>query len=221
MLSSSTDPHCGFTLAHYRHCLEQALSQGYRFLTMSSYVEHPPADGKIILMRHDEDLSLPAALRLADLEAELGVRATFFFRFHAQGYNLLALPSLDTLAAVRDQGHEIGLHGETHALGKFAGDGSLLRLERELLSRVLDQEVEGLSLHEPSRTVRGSRATRYTDYGFTYEAYSRQFADLKYISDSSAHWREGCMCQHIGREDRLYILTHGFWWYAQTPLENY
>ena len=97
-------------------------------------------------------------------------------------------------------------------------DENLLNKERELLSQLLGTEVVGLSRHEPSRT---NIKTANIPDNFLYEAYSDQFSELKYISDSSAHWREGCMCQHIGKVDRLYILTHGFWWYRNSPLENY
>ncbi|MCH8024907.1 MAG: hypothetical protein IIB43_09390 [Candidatus Marinimicrobia bacterium] len=211
---------CGFSHDHYRHCLEKALGLGYRFATMGEYVDGVAAEGKIILMRHDEDFSPEAAKALADMEADLGVRSTYFFRYHARQYNLLSLANMALLQQLRGQGHEIGLHGETHALPALRDQASeLLKRERELLTLLVGVEVTGLSRHEPART--GSSASDKVPPGFKYEAYSDQFSGLKYISDSSAHWREGCMCQHIGEVDRLYILTHGFWWYRQTPLENY
>lgn len=210
---------CDFTHHHYRHCLEKALDLDYRFLTMREYVEGSGIDGKIILMRHDEDFNPQAAKALADIEAALGVRSTYFFRFHAQQYNLLSLPVVSLLKQVLGQGHEMGLHGETHAFPDLNdADENLLNKERELLSQLLGTEVVGLSRHEPSRT---NIKTASIPDNFLYEAYSDQFSELKYISDSSAHWREGCMCQHIGKVDRLYILTHGFWWYRNSPLENY
>ena len=187
---------------------------------MGEYVDGVAGKGKIILMRHDEDFSPEAAKALADIEADLGVRSTYFFRYHARQYNLLSLPTIALLKELRGQGHEIGLHGETHALPALIEQaGELPNRERELLTLLVGVEGTGLSRDEPART--GSSASDKVPAGFKYEAYSDQFSGLKYISDSSAHWREGCMCQHIGEVDRLYILTHGFWWYRQTPLENY
>lgn len=210
---------CAFTHRHYRHCLEKALGLGYRFATMGEYVDGAAGEGKIILLRHDEDFSPEAAKALADIEADLGVRSTYFFRYHARQYNLLSLSNITLLKELRGQGHEIGLHGETHALPALVDQaGELLNRERELLTLLVGVEVTGLSRHEPARTGGGSDKV---PAGFRYEAYGDQFSALKYISDSSARWREGCMCQHIGAVDRLYILTHGFWWYRQTPLENY
>lgn len=210
---------CGFTLAHYRYCLEQGQQLGYRFITMSEYIKGTVNDKAIIVMRHDEDLSLEAAARLAEIESALGIRATYFLRLHAQNYNLLAWPNLQILARLQKQGHEIGLHGEAHALGASAKEpGRLLELERQLLSHLIGEEVRGLSLHEPTRM---GGMGQDPPPGFDYEAYSDKFSELKYISDSSAHWREGCMCGHLGKVDRLYILTHGFWWYESSPVENY
>ena len=210
---------CDFTHHHYRYCLEKALDLDYRFLTIRQYIEGSNIDGKIILMRHDEDFNPEAAQALADIEADLGVRSTYFFRFHAQQYNLLSLPVVSLLKQVLGQGHEIGLHGETHAFPDLKNaSAELLNQERDLLSQLLGTEIVGLSWHEPART---GITSNEIPANFLYEAYSDQFSGLKYISDSSARWREGCMCQHIGKVDRLYILTHGFWWYRNSPLENY
>ena len=55
---------CGFTLDHYRELLEAARSGGYRY----AHFDRPPREGDLLL-RHDVDLSLDAALRLAEVEA--------------------------------------------------------------------------------------------------------------------------------------------------------
>ena len=56
---------CAFDLDHYRELLEAAQAGGYRFATFDAR----PAAGDLFL-RHDVDLSLDAALRMAELEAE-------------------------------------------------------------------------------------------------------------------------------------------------------
>jgi hypothetical protein len=58
---------CAFDLDHYRELLEAAQAGGYRF----AFFEDEPEQGDIVL-RHDVDLSLDAALRLAELEADAG-----------------------------------------------------------------------------------------------------------------------------------------------------
>ena len=60
---------CAFDLEHYAELLESAKAGGYRF----AFFEDEPTRGDLIL-RHDVDLSLDAALRLAELESEAGAR---------------------------------------------------------------------------------------------------------------------------------------------------
>ena len=58
---------CAFDLAHYRELLEAAQAGGYRFASF----DREPRAGDLFL-RHDVDLSLDAALRMAEVEAEAG-----------------------------------------------------------------------------------------------------------------------------------------------------
>ena len=55
---------CAFDLDHYRELIEAAQAGGYRF----AFFEGSPEEGTVIL-RHDVDLSLDAAVRMAELEA--------------------------------------------------------------------------------------------------------------------------------------------------------
>jgi hypothetical protein len=60
------------------------------------------------------------------------------------------------------------------------------------------------------------------EFGFRYEAYTPRFMKgFKYLSDSNGKWREGCICGHLGRHDRLCVLIHGWWWFERSPVENY
>src|SRR5918995_3934541 len=63
---------CSFDLAHYRELLGAAKAGGYRFARFGE----DPDEGDLFL-RHDVDLSLAAAVEMAELEAELEVQATY------------------------------------------------------------------------------------------------------------------------------------------------
>ena len=81
---------CAFDLAHYRELLDAAAAGGYRFATFEA--EPQPGD---LLLRHDVDLSLEAALELARLEHERGARATYFLMTESVFYNLDSAPGRD------------------------------------------------------------------------------------------------------------------------------
>ncbi|HSP71754.1 MAG TPA: hypothetical protein VLN26_05245, partial [Gaiellaceae bacterium] len=64
---------CEFSLRHYEELVRAAQEGGYRFACF----DREPREGDLLL-RHDVDLSLEAALELARVEAEAGARATYF-----------------------------------------------------------------------------------------------------------------------------------------------
>jgi hypothetical protein len=80
-------------------------ASGYRF----AHFDHEPREGDLFL-RHDIDLSLEAALRVAELEAERGVSATYFLMTRSSFYNLESPAGEHAVARLRDLGHRIGLH---------------------------------------------------------------------------------------------------------------
>ena len=63
-----------------------------------------------LILRHDIDLSLDAALRLAELEAAAGARATYFLMTESVFYNLASDEGERTLERLRELGHRVGLH---------------------------------------------------------------------------------------------------------------
>ena len=96
---------CAFDLDHYRELLEAAQAGGYRF----AFFEGEPRDGDLIL-RHDVDLSLDAALRMAELEADAGAAATYFLMTRSIFYNLGSHEGERALGRLRELGHRVGLH---------------------------------------------------------------------------------------------------------------
>ncbi|MCH8288969.1 MAG: hypothetical protein IID12_07680 [Candidatus Marinimicrobia bacterium] len=220
-MNKSDWDNCNFSHAHYKACLQNALENGYEFLKMND-VEVKRNKEKTIVMRHDEDLSLPAMHYLAEIEGELGINSTYFVRLHAKNYNLLSYDSYTSLHEIIKMGHEIGFHYELHCHPELSSrEEEIFTNSKSLLESILGIEITGMSYHEPSRSMK-SDEKRPLPPGIEYEAYEDKFMkNHKYISDSSAHWREGCMCRHINKEDNLYILTHGFWWFKESPAENY
>src|SRR5205085_5846649 len=72
-------------------------------------VDRPPRAGEVIL-RHDVDLSLEAALRLAEVEAEEGASATYFLMTRSVFYNLASSTGERALARLRELGHTVAHH---------------------------------------------------------------------------------------------------------------
>jgi hypothetical protein len=84
--------------------------------------------------------------------------------------------------------------------------------EADLLARYLNTRVETIAKHRPATNKKDIEKP-----GNLNDAYdSRFFKEIKYISDSGQYWREGCMCHHVGVDDRMQILVHPEWWGEKT-----
>lgn len=214
---------CDFSYDHYRDCLRIAKGKGYQFLRFDE-INQKDIFKKTIFMRHDVDHSIDLALKLAQIENCEGVSATYFLRLHSPRYNLLSIPEIKKVEEIVNLGHEIGFHYEpdfqSADLWQFDHDLELLRS----LGCNMRFSISSVSVHEPLRSgVKEIPELWMRRTQLRQQAYEDRFVkDMKYISDSSCNWREGCMHQWIGDDcPHLHILTHGIWWYNETPLENY
>jgi hypothetical protein len=177
---------CAFDLPHYRELLDAAQVGGYRFATFEA--EPQPGD---VLLRHDVDLSLEAALELARLEQEAGARATYFLMTESLFYNLDSALGRDTLSELRSLGHPVGIHGVYP------------RASRD------DRFDAVLAWHNPDPDY-----VHDTVSGFVNVMQPPWFTKGKYRSDSNQHWREGCPHEELraGTFEWLQLLTHPEIW---------
>ena len=177
---------CAFTLDHYRELLAAARAGGYRFASF----EAPPGRGDLIL-RHDVDLSLDAALRMAQLEAEEGATATYFLMTESVFYNLASPEGVSAVARLRELGHRVGLHA---VYPSFAHD------ER------FDPVVAWHNPDPEYMTAPVPGAVNVMQDGW--------FDPPTYRSDSNQRWRFGCPHEELraGAFPWLQLLTHPEIW---------
>jgi hypothetical protein len=85
--------------------LRAAQFGGYRFAGF----DRAPRAGDLIL-RHDVDLSLEAALTVAEAEAEEGAWSTWFLMTRSVFYNLASSDGERAIARLHELGHRVALH---------------------------------------------------------------------------------------------------------------
>jgi hypothetical protein len=177
---------CAFDLDHYRELLAAAKSGGYRF----AFFDRPPTAGDLLL-RHDVDLSLDAALTLGELEAEAGATATYFLMTRSVFYNLASPEGEHALARLRELGHRVGLHA--------------VHPQRDLDER-FDPVV---AWHNPDPEFMCEPLDRAVN-----AMQAPYFDPDHYRSDSNQHWRSGCPHEDLaaGRFEWLQLLTHPEIW---------
>jgi hypothetical protein len=177
---------CPFDLDHYRELLAGAQLGGYSFADFS----RTPEPGDLIL-RHDVDLSLEAAVELAELEGDAGVRATYFLMTESVFYNLASPAGAATIATLRSLGHGVGLHA--------------------VYPRVeLDERFDPVvAWHNPDPEYMSAPIP-----GAVNAMEPRFFSPEHYRSDSNQSWRSGCPHEVLaaGELDWLQLLTHPEIW---------
>jgi hypothetical protein len=202
-----------FTEAAYATALNLA-SQSYAFATFPSR-----PSSRHVLWRHDVDFSVHRALRLAEIEAELGARATYFMYPHSQFYNLLSDLVIHKARQILELGHDLGLHFDpTFYGGNVAGAELLDRIEseRDLLASLFGRSPVAISFHLYG--VLDEQPPDDDNLGGMVNAYGRTIkSDYAYCSDSNGVWRHRRLFDVLEKaeDERLHVLTHPEWWTPQ------
>lgn len=174
-----------FTIDIYTELLRGLRHQGYRFQRIEDYMQHPLS--RVVMLRHDVDLRNYAALRLAKVEAKLGINSTYYFRVVKQSYN----PRV--IRQIVDMGHEIGYHYEDLASHNGDYDQAVKSFERNLKMFRKFYPVKTVCMHGSSGSPYDNRDLweRYSlsDFGLICEPYlSIDYNRVLYLSDTGRRW---------------------------------
>jgi hypothetical protein len=177
---------CDFSLAHYRDLLRAAKSGGYRWAGF----EVAPDEGDLIL-RHDVDLSLDAALAVAEVEAEEGAWSTWFLMTRSVFYNLASSEGEQAIERLRALGHRVAHHAVYPHVD-------------------LDDRFDTVvAWHNPDPEFMTAPIE-----GAVNVMQAPFFDPEHYRSDSNQRWRHGCPHEDLAaaRFTWLQLLTHPEIW---------
>jgi hypothetical protein len=177
---------CAFDLGHYTELLDAAHAGRYRWAGF----DHEPEPDDLFL-RHDVDLSLDAALRMARLEHTRGAAATYFLMTESVFYNLDSSEGRAAIDELRSLGHAVGLHA-IHP-----------RFERD------DRFDPVMAWHNPDPEY----VFEPVD-GAVNVMQAPWFTKGRYRSDSNQHWRDGCPHDELRAHafEWLQLLVHPEIW---------
>ena len=167
---------------------------------------------RCVILRHDVDFSLKSALQFAELECKEGIQSTYFILLTTPFYNPFHRKSRNIIKAIKDLGHDIGLHFDEANYFISNKEELITHVESEItiLSKGLNMNIRSVSMHRPSKWV----LEEDVQFKSVINSYnSTFFNDFKYLSDSRMHWRED-VYQVIQSNlyDHLHILTHPIWY---------
>jgi hypothetical protein len=177
---------CAFDVAHYRELLAAIRAGGYRYAGFDA----PPEPG-VVILRHDVDLSLDAALELAEVEAEAGAWSTWFLMTRSVFYNLASSEGDRAIARLRELGHRVAHHAVWPEID-------------------LDERFDPVvAWHNPDPEYMSAPID-----GATNVMAAPWFDPDHYRSDSNQRWRHGCPHEQLERAELawLQLLAHPEIW---------
>lgn len=195
-----------FTFEDYSELIKLIKKQGY---TISNYIDYENYE-KVVIIKHDVDMSLNRALKMAEFENQLGIKSVYNILLCSDFYNPYSKKNMQCIKRIEELGHEIYFHfDEVRYSGNISAN---IDKEIDILEKLIEGSVDSVSMHRPSEQT--LQADLVIHGGKIVNSYSKQFfKEFKYISDSRRSWREDPkMVITCGQYDKIHILTHPIWY---------
>lgn len=183
------------------------------------------SEANCVLWRHDIDYSPRKALALAEIEASLGMKSTFFVLLHSPFYNALDSTTTKIIKNILDLGHDIGLHFDLDFYKEkemsIKSINEHITAEKMILEYCTEHKTTAFSFHNPTVLPLHPDIDLTQDkFAGLYNASGRSIAQkFLYASDSRGGWHRRDLPAIIdnAQDDLkyLHVLTHGCLWSAE------
>ena len=211
-----------FTLENYRRLIRLAKEKGFQFILHKD--EFVP-ERKDIIWRHDVEFEPDIALKMARIEHEEGVVATYFFQLHSCYYNLFDDYFPGVFYQIKNLGHHIGLHFDS-AYWRINDEKQLdkyITLDCEFMEANLCVKIDTFSFHNTTPFTQSCLEYRY---GGLINVYSSFFKEhYNYCGDSLGYWRFDRLEDVLKDRNVLHlqVLTHDANWSSevQSPRKRF
>jgi hypothetical protein len=184
-----------FTLKTYRLLLETLQSQYFQFCTVRQSLKNPP--GRYIILRHDVDQKAENSLITAQIEYDLGIKGTYYFRILPVSFDESIVRKIESM------GHEIGYHYEE--LSDFDIRWSSRKITEKHIQKAYERfqdnlsiiretaSVNTISVHGSPLSLIDSRLMwKYFDYGelniIAEPYFDFSFEEMLYLTDTGRRW---------------------------------
>ncbi|MFC1999078.1 hypothetical protein ACFLVR_05550 [Chloroflexota bacterium] len=201
-----------FTYEHYKELINSLL-ENYSFTTFQGARESSQHQTRpLVIMRHDIDMDLEAAVSISLLEQSLGVKSTYFFMIRCPLYNMFSGIESEQVRQILEAGHHLGLHFDCALYNNIstANIEEYISNECQLLENFFGHKVEAVSFHRPGQME--LKSIKLKNWPNSYEEVFT--SDFEYFSDSRGNWARGNPIQSDAFTElkNLHILAHPIWW---------
>jgi hypothetical protein len=174
-----------FTLEKYTQLCESLASLPHPIMTVNAFLES--GQPRAIVLRHDVDRGMRAALRMAELEAQRGIAATYYVRAKRTVFKPAALRALHEL------GHEVGYHYEVLAKARGDTEQAIALFEDELRQFRAIVPIRTISMHgsplSPWNNLDLWQTYNVESYDIKKDIYSAiDYKCAYYFTDTGRRW---------------------------------
>jgi hypothetical protein len=179
-----------FTIKQYTQLLKALRSAGFFFQTFEEHLKAPKK--KTIVLRHDVDLLPENSLRFANIQNEMGIKGSYYFRTVPESWDEKIIKEIAEL------GHEVGYHYETMDQVNEDSKDQHVDLAYVLFCKKLEQlrqivHVSTICMHGSPRSKFDNKAIwekyDYKKLGIIGEPYyDVDFDDVFYLTDTGRRW---------------------------------
>ena len=226
------NPSSGFLYKDLKEILQCAKTK-FEFCLFSEAcgilrkLDSAKASGKKLklFMRHDVDVSLEKALTIAQIERDLGIRATYMVMTDSKLYGLDDGSSIGLLNTIMEMGHEIGLHIHMPESSDVNSVKKALVPACKRLEEKIDLPVSSFAFHRPGQAQTTNLLFRLPlEISGRVNAYATELTGFKYesepplkhyISDSGGgRGLTRPLLEMLRDYDKslLQLLIHPIWW---------
>ena len=174
-----------FTLKKYEYLLLALQQQGFSFQTFEQFLKERIS--KSIILRHDVDLLPGNSLKFAKIQADNGIKGSYYFRAVSESWDERVIKNISEL------GHEIGYHYESLSTMNGDIDKAYDDFQRNLNKLRKLVPVATICMHGSPRSKWDSKDIwkkyDYKKLGIIGEPYfDINFNEIFYLTDTGRRW---------------------------------
>ncbi len=192
-----------FTLEAYEAYLRAMQATALPFIGFPEAIEGAPDE--FVLLRHDVDRRPGRSLAMAQLESDLGAKATYYFRAKPSSFDAQIIQQIAAL------GHDIGYHYEclSDADGDFVKALEIFQTNLEQFRALA--EIRTISMHGRPFSPYDNRdlwlepenKALLGEWGVLGEIYHAvDYTEIAYVNDTGRNWmsNESNLRDHVASE---------------------
>ena len=211
-----------FTYNEYRNIIR--LIQQH--LPIVDFADVTSKTNEFCVIRHDIEFSIDRAVKLAEVEKQLGISTTYTVQLRNNTYNALSEKNIDLVHYIRSLGHCIALHQNPPYMPAEDLKKYVVK-DIETLEHYYGFEVDRYAFHRPKQ----EQLAMYLEIPGKINCYGKKYLhyfqgetpdlNVTYLADSNHQWKYGHpVTIDFNSVSKLQLNTHPFSW-TENGYENY